>query len=99
MDSNTKDILNRPFDRAQIRERKGPNGRVLSYVAIGDYIARLNEAFNEWSYEVSIAGHAACYAVTMRTTGFRATTTRWDRFTTKSDASGFARCIGGASGA
>lgn len=53
MDSNTKDILNRPFDRAQIRERKGPNGRVLAYVAIGDYIARLNEAFADWNYEIT----------------------------------------------
>ena len=53
MDKNTKDILNRPFDRAQIKERKGPNGRVLSYVAIGDYIARLNEAFSDWSYEIT----------------------------------------------
>jgi hypothetical protein len=54
MDPKTKDILNRPFDRAQIKERKGPNGRMLSYVAIGDYIARLNEAFDGgWTYEIT----------------------------------------------
>ena len=54
MDKNTKDILNRPFDRAQIKDRVGPGGRMLSYVAIGDYIARLNEAFDgNWTYEIT----------------------------------------------
>ena len=54
MDSKTKEILNRPFERALIKERVGPGGRTLSYVAIGDYIARLNEAFEgDWSYEIT----------------------------------------------
>lgn len=54
MDTKTKDILNRPFERALIKERIGPGGRMLNYVAIGDYIARLNEAFDgDWSYEIT----------------------------------------------
>ncbi len=56
MESKTKDILNRPFERTQVKERVGPGGRTLSYVAIGDYIARLNEAFDGgWSYEITDA--------------------------------------------
>ena len=54
MDKNIKDILNRPFERALIKDRIGPGGRMLSYVAIGDYIARLNEAFDgNWTYEIT----------------------------------------------
>ena len=37
----TKEILCRPFDRQLVKERIGPGGRMLSYVAVGDYIARL----------------------------------------------------------
>lgn len=55
MDSKTKDILNRPFEKALIKERIGPDGRALSYVALGHYLARLNEAFEDggWSYEIT----------------------------------------------
>ncbi|MCX5745767.1 MAG: Rad52/Rad22 family DNA repair protein, partial [Proteobacteria bacterium] len=55
MDKNIKDILNRPFDRTLIKERTTPGGRVLSYVALGHYISRLNEAFEDggWSYEIT----------------------------------------------
>lgn len=54
MDENIKNALTRPFDRAQIKERIGPGGRQLAYVAIGDYIARLNEALEgEWSHEIT----------------------------------------------
>lgn len=55
MDSKTKEILNRPFERALIKERIGPGGRVLYYVALGHYLARLNEAFEDggWSYEIT----------------------------------------------
>lgn len=54
MDANIKDILNRPFERQLIKERVGPGGRMLSYVSVGHYIARLNEAFEgDWSYEIT----------------------------------------------
>lgn len=54
MDTKTREILNRPFDRASIKERIGPGARTLSYVAIGDYVARLNEAFDgDWSHEIT----------------------------------------------
>ena len=46
----------------------------------------------------SIAGYAACCADMMRTTGCRATTMRWRRFTMRYAASGFAPYLGEASG-
>jgi len=46
--------LTQPFDRALVKERIGPGGKVLSYVAIGEYIARLNDAFGyKWDYEIT----------------------------------------------
>lgn len=54
MDENIKAKLTQPFDRALIKERTGPGGRTLSYVAIGEYIARLNDAFDyRWDYEIT----------------------------------------------
>lgn len=46
--------LTMPFDRALVKERIGPGGKVLSYVAIGEYIGRLNDAFGyKWDYEIT----------------------------------------------
>lgn len=54
MDENIKTKLTQPFDRALVKERIGPGGKVLSYVAIGEYIARLNDAFGyKWDYEIT----------------------------------------------
>ena len=53
MDAKIKDILNRPFERALIKERIARDGAVLSYVEIGHYLARLHEAFEDWDYEIT----------------------------------------------
>lgn len=49
--STRKEILERPFDPALIRTRKGPFGQTISYIAAEDVIRRLNEA-GDWSFEV-----------------------------------------------
>lgn len=47
------DILTRPFDAAQVKNRKGPRGKMLDYVEAHSVIARLNEACDgEWSFRV-----------------------------------------------
>ena len=54
MDENVKNKLTMPFDRALVKERIGPGGKVLSYVAIGEYVGRLNDAFGyKWDYEIT----------------------------------------------
>jgi hypothetical protein len=46
-------LLEKPFEPAQIRQRKGRNG-VLDYVEGHNVIARLNEALDSaWSFEVT----------------------------------------------
>jgi len=46
-------LLERPFEPAQIRQRKGRHG-VLDYVEGWSVIARLNEALDgAWSFEVT----------------------------------------------
>ena len=46
-------LLERPFEPAQIRQRKGRNG-MLDYVEGHSVIARLNEALDgAWSFEVT----------------------------------------------
>jgi len=47
-----RDLLEHPFDRAQIKQRKGRNG-VLDYVEGHTVVARLNAALDgAWSFEV-----------------------------------------------
>jgi hypothetical protein len=47
------DILERPFEAALIKSRRGQGGKTLSYVEGAEYIRRLNEAFeSRWSFEV-----------------------------------------------
>jgi hypothetical protein len=48
-----KASLTRPFEPHQIRQRPGQHGRTLSYVDVTAVIARLNEACDEWSFEIT----------------------------------------------
>ena len=48
-----RDILEKEFEPAQIKKRRGPFGEDLDYVEAADVIRRLNEAFDgEWSFEI-----------------------------------------------
>ena len=48
-----RDVLERPFDSALVKTRKGNFGRELSYVPAKHYIERLNESFDGgWHFEV-----------------------------------------------
>jgi hypothetical protein len=48
-----RDILERPFDPALIRTRKGGHGQTFSYVEAAEIVKRLNEGLDsEWSFEV-----------------------------------------------
>ena len=48
-----RDILEKKFEPAQIKKRRGPFGEDLDYVEAADVIRRLNEAFDgEWSFEI-----------------------------------------------
>ena len=47
------DVLTRPFEASQVKNRKGPKGKMLDYVETHTVIARLNDAFEgEWSFRV-----------------------------------------------
>ena len=53
MDNEIKTKLEAPFDPSVIKKRRGPNGSTLSYVAVGEYIRRLNQVFGPaWSFEI-----------------------------------------------
>ena len=48
-----RDILEKEFEPAQIKKRRGPFGEDLDYVEAADVIRRLNDAFDgEWSFEI-----------------------------------------------
>jgi hypothetical protein len=48
-----RDILERPFEAALIKCRRGAFGKQLSYVEGSEYVRRLNEAFDgEWSFDI-----------------------------------------------
>jgi hypothetical protein len=48
-----RDILEKPFDPAQIKQRVGTYGNVLDYIEGHSVIQRLNEAFDGvWSFEI-----------------------------------------------
>ena len=47
-----KQLLTRPFEPHQLKQRPGQHGKTLSYVDIAAVIARLNEACESWSFEV-----------------------------------------------
>lgn len=49
----TLDVLTRPFEASQVKQRKGPRGKLLDYLEAHSVIARLNEAFaGEWTFRV-----------------------------------------------
>jgi hypothetical protein len=53
MEGINLEVLTRPFDPAQIRQREGRGGKMLDYLETHAVITRLNEAFNgAWSFEV-----------------------------------------------
>ncbi len=52
MEGINMDVLTRPFDPAQIKQREGRGGKMLDYLETHAVITRLNEAFNgAWSFE------------------------------------------------
>ena len=49
-----RELLERPFETALIKTRKGAFGQRLSYVEGAEYIRRLNAAFDgRWSFEIT----------------------------------------------
>lgn len=54
MNTELRQKLERPFDANQVKTRRGPGGKQLSYVAVSAYIKRLNEVFGDgWSFELT----------------------------------------------
>ena len=48
-----RDILEKPFDQAQVKQRVGTYGNILDYIEGHSVIQRLNEAFDGvWSFEI-----------------------------------------------
>ena len=47
-----RDLLTRPFEPHQVKQRPGQHGKVLSYVDVAAVIGRLNEACDAWSFEI-----------------------------------------------
>ena len=48
-----RELLERPFDAALIKTRKGAFGQQLTYVEGAEYVRRLNAAFDgRWSFEI-----------------------------------------------
>jgi len=46
-------ILTEPFDKSDVKQRKGPGGKMLSYIDTPLVIERLNEAFaGDWSFRI-----------------------------------------------
>ena len=52
MEGTPLEVLTRPFDPAQIKQREGRGGKMLDYLETHAVITRLNEAFSgAWSFE------------------------------------------------
>ena len=47
-----RDVLCRPFPAEVIRQRPGQKGKTLSYVETHEYIRRLNDGLESWSFEI-----------------------------------------------
>jgi len=48
-----RELLEKPFDQDQIKQREGSYGRMLDYIEGHAIIQRLNEAFDaEWSFKI-----------------------------------------------
>ena len=53
MDKNIRDILERPFEASQIKQRQGSFGRTLDYISGGDIISRLLEGLQgDFSFSI-----------------------------------------------
>ena len=49
-----RELLEKPFEQQDIRQRKGNFGKTLDYVETATVIQRLNDAFeSQWSFEVT----------------------------------------------
>ena len=46
------ELLRRPFEPTQVRQRPGQHGKTLSYVDVAAVIGRLNEGCESWSFEI-----------------------------------------------
>lgn len=54
METKNLEVLTRPFEAGQIRQREGRGGKMLDYIETHAVITRLNEAFGgAWSFEVA----------------------------------------------
>jgi len=54
MEAVNVDVLTRPFEAGQVRQREGRGGKMLDYIETHAVITRLNEAFGgAWSFEVA----------------------------------------------
>ena len=48
-----RELLEKPFDKEQIKQRKGTYGNMLDYVETRAVIQRLNDSFDgNWSFEI-----------------------------------------------
>jgi hypothetical protein len=47
-----RELLTRPFEPQQLKQRAGQRGKTLTYVDVAAVIARLNEGCDTWSFEV-----------------------------------------------
>ena len=48
-----RELLEKPFEKEQIKQRKGSFGEVIDYVETHAVIQRLNDAFEgQWSFEI-----------------------------------------------
>jgi hypothetical protein len=54
MNKELQQKLERPFDANVVKKRRGPGGKDLSYVAVTEYVKRLNECFGTaWGFEIT----------------------------------------------
>lgn len=54
MNKELKQKLEKAFSAKVTKTRRGPGGKQLSYVAVTEYIGRLNECFGDgWSFEIT----------------------------------------------
>ncbi len=61
-----RDLLEKPFDPEQIKQREGYFGDVLDYLEGPTVIQRLNEAFNGvWSFDI-VANNPSPWAMTAK---------------------------------
>lgn len=59
MNKELREKLERPFDAKAIRKRRGPGNKEFSYVAVGEYVSRLNQVLGteNWSFRITAREH------------------------------------------